>query len=134
RGESERAEVAALIERLSAASAAIATATDAIAGRAAEGHELEKAIVGLEAQAARAMDDADRLQKKGELLGSERRRASEEISRLEDRQAEARESTAALEIRRQESEARFASAQRRLIDERERVEVLLQKDSDASDA
>ncbi len=131
RVESERAEVAALIERLSAASAAVTSATDAIAERAAEAHELEKAIVGLDAQAARAIADADRLQKKGEMLGSERRRASEEIARLEERQAEARESTAALDVRRQESEERFAAAQRRLIDARERVEARSQQVAEA---
>ena len=131
RVESERAEVGALIERLSAASAAVASTTDAIAQRAAEAHELEKAIVGLDAQAARAIADADRLQKKGELLGSERRRASEEIARLEERQAEARESTAALDVRRQESEERFAAAQRRLIDARERVEERSQQVAEA---
>ena len=130
RASSERAE-SQPIERLGAASAAVTSATDAIAERAAEAHELEKAIVGLDAQAARAIADADRLQKKGELLGSERRRASEEIARLEERQAEARESTAALDVRRQESEERFAAAQRRLIDARERVEERSQQVAEA---
>jgi chromosome segregation protein len=131
RVEHERAQVAVLAEQLAAAAAAVAAATDAIAACAAEGHELEKSIVGVEAQVSRATDDAERLQKKNELLTAERRRAAEEIARLDERQAEARESTAALDVRRHEAEERFAAAQRRLLEARERVEGLSQQVAEA---
>ena len=86
----EREQVAGLAAELAAAASTVAGIGDAIQTTGAELHEHEKAIVGFEAAVARTREDAARLERKGETLTAERRRADEEIGRLDERHAEAR--------------------------------------------
>jgi chromosome segregation protein len=124
RVESERDALTALTADVAAA-AALATETQhAIESAGAELHQLEKALVGHEAQVTRAREEATRLERKGELLTTDRRRADDEIARLEAREREAREAIAEVEARRVVADERFQSAQRRLAEARGRVEGL----------
>ena len=127
----ERADVARLADQLAGAAAAVSATIDAISACSAEAHEHEKAIVGFEALVARATDDGERLARRGEMLTGERRRADDEIARIDVRQAEARESTVALQARQRDADARFDAAQRRLVDARERVDGLSQRVAEA---
>jgi chromosome segregation protein len=129
--EAEREHVALLASEVAAAGSMVAATTDAIQARSTELHEHEKAIVGYEAAVARTREDAARLERKGEMLTAERRRADEEIARLEQRHAEARESTVALEARKLEAESRFAAAQLRLSAARDRVGSLSHRVAEA---
>ena len=119
-----RAAADGLAARAAAASARMQDAALAIDDAGARLHAQEKDIVAFEARLARARDEASRMARKEELLVGERRRAEEEIARLEARQAEARASIAVLEARQAEADVRFNDAQRRLFEARERVEGL----------
>jgi septal ring factor EnvC (AmiA/AmiB activator) len=82
-------EVAALETR-------IAQVSNAVAAVNADLHREEKAIIGLELQLQRSADDLQRVQKKFELLGIERRRRRRAAPGSSTRgQREARESIAA---------------------------------------
>ena len=83
---------------------AMAHATAAIAGLTDEIHRQEKSIVGVQGQAERANDDEARLRSASDLVGSEINRAREEISGIDARQAEARESIARLNEQKTGSE------------------------------
>jgi chromosome segregation protein len=134
RVDAERDAVASVATGLAVASARVSDISSAIEHRSAELHELEKAIVGFDAQIARVRDEGARLGRKGELLMSERRRADDEIARLEARQTEAHESIAALETRQRELDAVFSAAQQRLSDARVRVEALAARVAEAKAA
>ncbi len=104
--------------------AAIADAQRAIESALHDVHHHEKALVGHDAQIARANEEATRLARKAELLALDRRRAEQEGSVLDQRQAEARESIATLEIQQREADERFTSAQSRLAAARVAAEHL----------
>jgi chromosome segregation protein len=126
--------VAAVAASLAGAGDRVSETTAAIEKRSAELHELEKDIVGFEAQMARLVDEATRLGRKGELLTSERRRADEEAARHDARRAEAQQSITELEARQRELEATFTAAQQRLSDARGRVESLAARVAEAKAA
>ncbi len=127
----ERGAVAALAADAVQAAARVSATADAVQARGAELHEHEKAIVAFEAAVTRTREDGLRLGRKGEMLTIERRRSDEEIARIDERHAEARESTAAIEVRRREAEARFEAAQQRLAAAREHVEALAHRAAEA---
>jgi chromosome segregation protein len=129
-----RDAVAAVAAGLVGAADRVSETTAAIEKRSAELHELEKDIVGFEAQMARVLDEMTRLGRKGELLTSERRRANEEAARHDARRAEAQQSIAELEARQRELEAAFSAAQQRLSDARVRVESLAARVAEAKAA
>jgi chromosome segregation protein len=122
------AEARAALEQLAAETAGfeqtIAHATAAIAGLSAEFHRQEKAIVGVEGQAARAAEDEFRVQQRADLVASEISRVTEEITGLDARQAEARESIARLNEQKAAAELLLNDAQRRLGDARDTAETL----------
>jgi chromosome segregation ATPase len=99
-----RAALERLITETAGFEQAMAHATAAIAGLTEEFHRQEKAIVGVQGQAERAMDDEGRVQQRTELVGTEISRVREEIAGLDARQAEARESIARLNEQKTESE------------------------------
>jgi len=114
----DRADAASLAERVAALEGVIAGAQRAIEAAIFEVHHNEKALVGHDAQIARANEEATRLARKGEMLALDRRRAEQEGSALDQRQAEARESIAALEVQQREADERFNAAQVRLASAR----------------
>ena len=122
--EFERDAIAALGAEVAAAAALASETQHAIESASADLHQHEKALVGHEAQVVRAREEGARLERKGELLSTERRRADEEIARLDAREREAREAIADVEKRRVSADERFQQAQRRLSEARGRVEGL----------
>jgi chromosome segregation protein len=127
----ERENVAALGARASALVEAIIATEQAIAVAAAELHEHEKAIIGFEAQLARADEDAARLERKAQQLALERHREEEEGVQLDARQREARDAIARLELEQQAADERLSAAQRRLIGARETVDRITGSVADA---
>ena len=132
--EAGREAVTELSARVTAAQAAVADVVGGIEAAGADLHSQEKAIVGFEAQVARAHDEAVRLQRKGEVLATERRRASEEVARLDAQAAAARASIDDLQVKQQTIDGDLALAQRRLADARDRVEALSAQTAEAKAA
>jgi chromosome segregation protein len=126
--------VASTAAAFSSASDSVTATIAAIEQRSAELHELEKGIVGVDAQLARLADEAGRLERKGELLTSERRRANEEAARHDARRAEAQQSVTELETRQRELDSAFSGTQQRLADARGRVESLAARVAEAKAA
>jgi chromosome segregation protein len=124
RVDAEREALGLLAARVAAAAALAAETQRAIEEAGARLHGHEKALVGVEAQLGRARDEAARLERKGDLLTTDRRRTEEEIARLDARQAEARDAIVALESRQAGADGQFTAAQRRLTEARDRVEGL----------
>ena len=129
--ETEREHVTGLGAELARANALVIETAEAIETRGAELHEIEKAIVSFEAQVSRSRDETVRLERKNDVLATERRKASEEIDELTGRESEARASSAAMMVRHQEVEGRLDAAQRGLSDARELVEGRSQRVAEA---
>jgi len=109
----------------------IAQATSALGALTAEQHRQEMAIVGHKAQVAHAVEEADRLARKAEVIGLERRQAEEEQALLNARYAEAEASVERLLEDQHEAEARLSEAQGVLTAAREAVDELSGKAADA---
>ncbi len=124
RVDAEREALAGLAARVAAATALASETQQAIETAVARLHQHEKAMVGFDAQIGRAREESVRLDRKGELLTTERRRAEDEITRLDTRQAEALEAVAAIESKQAGADERFTAAQRQLANARDRVEGL----------
>jgi len=118
----ERAALAALAEETAQFEQTIAHATAAIQALGAEIHRQEKAIVSLEAQAARAAQDEFRVQQRADLVAAETRRVREEIEGLDARQAEARDSIVRLDADKRAADEAFATTLQQLSTARERAE------------
>ena len=127
-------DVRRLGEESASLEATAAQAEAAIARLQAEQHEQDKALVGLELQLARAVEERDRIVRKQELIENERRRADEEKQSLHRRQTEARESIARLETDQRAADERFMLAQRRLLEAREAIEARGQRTAEAKAA
>jgi chromosome segregation protein len=106
----------------------------AIAALTTELHDQEKAIVGVEAQLERAVDDGARLEQRAGLVAQETSRCRQEIDSLDARQAEARESIARLGEQKRQAEEALASAVERLSAAREAADALGRQAADASRA
>ena len=118
----ERTEAARLADEGSRLDAVIAEVGAALAGLTAEQHRQEVAIVGQEAQVARAVEESTRLARKGDLISLELRQADDERATLDARYAEAETSIARLFEEQRRAEADLSSAQGRLMTAREAVE------------
>jgi chromosome segregation protein len=127
----DRASAASVGERVAGLEAAIAVAQRAIESAIHDVHHYEKALVGHDAQLARAAEEATRVGRKAELLALDRRRAEQEGSALDQRQAEARDAIAALEVQQREADERFNAAQSRLASARAANEDLSHRVSEA---
>ena len=113
-----------LAEETAGLEGTIARATSAIAALHAEHHQLEKVIVGLDAQLQRGIAERERLAQKRDQLGLERGQAEQERASLEGRQIEAHTSIARLEADQRVADERLTVAQRRLFEAREATEEL----------
>jgi chromosome segregation protein len=116
----EREALAVLEADVAAHDAIIATTATALTASAAEQVAQEKAILGFELRQTRASDEYERLARRLELLEREKRRAQEERTALDAREAEARQSIDVLELEQQSLADALADAQRLLLDARER--------------
>ena len=126
-----RDALARLVEDTARLEIVIAQATSALAALTAEQHRQEKAIVAHEAQAARAAEDAARLQRKSEAIAMERRQAEDERAALEARYAEAQESIGRLLDDQRQAEAQLSEAQQRLTTARDTVDALSTRAAEA---
>ncbi len=118
----ERTEAARLADEGSRLDTVIAEVSAALAGLTAEQHRQEVAIVGQEAQVARAVEESTRLARKGDLISLELRQADDERATLDARYAEAETSIARLFEEQRIAEADLSAAQGRLMMARETVE------------
>jgi chromosome segregation protein len=118
---SDRHDVARLSDEVSRLELASAQASAAIAALFAEQHRQEKELISFEAQVARNVEDRARVDRKGDVIALERRRADEECGALEARRSEAEASMARIEDEQRQHEGRLAEAQRRLADARDRI-------------
>ena len=122
-----RGEVDRLSNELVALDTKIAQTETAVSALDAERHRQEKLLVGLELQASKSADEIDRLERKRELLETERRHALEEQAGLDARQVEAVASLERIEAEQHVADARFTEAQRSLFEARESVDGLASK-------
>ena len=129
--EGERASLAALAEETSALDWTIAQASGAIEALSTEHHRQEKAIVGLEGDLRRAVEEEARLAQKAEQIARERRQAEEERDGLDRRQQEARTSIDRLDGEQRAADDRLTVAQRRLFEARESALDLSRRAADA---
>ncbi len=120
-----------LAEETAGLEATIARASSAIAALNAEHHQLEKVIVGLDAQLQRGVAERERLAQKSEQLALERGQAQQERDSLDARQIEARASIVRLEEDQRTADERLTVAQRRLFEAREATEELSRRAAEA---
>lgn len=109
----------------------IASATTAIGALQSEQHRQEKEIVGFEAQLARLAEDVSRLQRKGEVIAMDRRRAEEERGALDARRAESEAAIAQAEDEQRQIEGRLGEAQHVLAEARDTVATLAGRAAEA---
>jgi chromosome segregation protein len=124
-------EVTRLSTEVAAIDAAVATTETERIASLEERHDREKRNVGLEAQAARSADDVQRLTRRLDVVGTERRRADEEEQTAERRREEAVTTIAAYETQQRGAEARFDDVMGRLQAAREAAEAVLRLVTDA---
>jgi len=87
-----------------------------------EEHRDEKELLEFELGFTRLTDELGRLQQKQRVVATEHRKAEEERSALDARQAEASQAIALLETEQRTADERLMSSQRRLLEAREAVE------------
>jgi chromosome segregation protein len=119
RAEAEGATLVRLLEEAAGLDVAIAAADSAIASLRAELHSQEKAIVGYDLQVTTAGDAAERVSRKQEQIGVERRGAEEELRAQEQREDEARQSIQRIETEQRAADEQLSAAQRKLFEARE---------------
>ena len=127
----EEAERDQSVSEVAALETRIAQLSNAVAAVYADLHREEKAIIGLELQLQRSSDDLQKVQKKFELLGIERRGAEEQRQGLDARQREARESIARLDGEQRAADEKLSQAQHRLGDARDALQALARRAAEA---
>ena len=88
----------------------------------AEEHRAEKELLEFELGFTRLTDELERLQQKQRVVATEHRKAEEERTSLDARQAEASQAIVLLETEQRTADERLMSSQRRLLEAREAVE------------
>jgi chromosome segregation protein len=127
----DRETTARLANETTRLEVAIAQASSTLTALTAEQHRQEMAIVGCEAQVARAIEEEGRLERKAEAILLERRQAEEEQAALDARHAEAESSVGRLLEDQRLADERLAEAQRQLAAARETVADLNARAGDA---
>ena len=87
-----------------------------------EEHRAEKELLEFELGCARLEEELERLQRKQQVVGTERGKAEEERAALNARQSEASQAIVLLESEQRTADERLMSSQRRLLEAREAVE------------
>ncbi|HEY2434872.1 MAG TPA: chromosome segregation protein SMC [Vicinamibacterales bacterium] len=119
RADAEETHLARQREEAASLDVAIAAAESAIAALAAELHRQEKAIVGYELQQSAGREASERVARKQEQIGVERRSAGDELRTQELREEEAGQSIQRIEAEQKAADEQLSSAQRRLFEGRE---------------
>ena len=123
RAEEQRLTAAGLRELVAALDVLIASTDAALLTLQQEQHRQEKATVGFELQAGSAHTAAERVARKQDQIGNERRTAEEELRAQEARHDEAQASIARIEVDQRAADAQLNDAQRRLFEARERMQA-----------
>ena len=134
RADADAADVARLRDAVAALAVTIASVESAIGSLLGELHRQEKAAVGFELQVAAADEAAERLSRKRDQIGTERRSADEELRVQEARRDEARESIARIEIDQRAADEALNGAQRRLFEAREAMQAQARRTAEAKAA
>ena len=129
--EGDRGGLARMTEDAARLEIAIAEAASALEALTTEQHRQQMAVVGHESAVAHAVEEAERLARKTEVVVLERQQAEAEQSVLDARHAEAEASIEQLLEEQQGAEAQLSEAQRLLTVAREAVDTLGMKAADA---
>ena len=132
--EVDRATLGRMREEIGTLDVTVAESEAAIASMQAELHRLEKASVGFELQLRAATDTADRIARKHDQIGVERRSAEEELKTQESRHDEAQASIARIAIEQQSADERLNQAQRRLFEARDAMQAQGRRTAEAKAA
>ena len=132
--EVDRATLGRMREEIGTLDVTVAESEAAIASMQAELHRLEKASVGFELQLRAATDTADRIARKHDQIGVERRSAEEELRTQESRHDEAQASIARIAIEQQSADERLNQAQRRLFEARDAMQAQGRRTAEAKAA
>ncbi len=119
-----REELRALLEQVAAIEGTITGSTTVLAGLVEEQHRQEKVLVSLDAQLARAKDEAERLLRKNDVIDVERRQAGDERLQLDQRCEESQVSLQRLMADQASADMALTDAQRRLAQARGEVDEL----------
>ena len=115
----DHATVERLASEIGAHEAAMSEIAGIVGGLDFRRQETEKNIHGLDLQLLQSVEDLRRLERRGDLIAAERRRAREELGALVSRQDEARESIAQLDAEQRAADGRLVAGRQRLADDRE---------------
>ncbi|MPZ18366.1 MAG: chromosome segregation protein SMC [Luteitalea sp.] len=132
--QTEQALITKLGDDVTTLAARVADGEKSLAALTADAHAREKEILGLEHRVARAVEDAERVSRRQELIENERRRADEERGSLGARQRESQQSIADLETSQRALDTALAAGQQRTYDARERMSALLTNAAEAKAA
>jgi chromosome segregation protein len=131
RAESEREVTARLQQEIADLDVIVANAESAIMSLQGELHRQEKAIVGFELQVRTAGEAAERVARKQDQIGNERRSAEEQLRVQEARHDEARESITRIESDQKSADEQLNTAQKKLFEAREAMQAQGAKTSEA---
>ncbi len=124
---SERSVVERLVDEIARLDAAVVQAEAALAVVGETRHQHEKTILTHELHLVSLDEEDERLTLKREVIATERRSAGEEIDALESRRVEAQTSIERLEGEQRVADERFMASQRRVLEAREKIELLGQE-------
>ena len=134
RSDTQAAAVERLRGEVESLDLIIAAAESAMTSLQGELHRQEKSIVGFELQVGTATEAAERISRKREQIGVERRSAEEEQRTQDARQDEARQSIARIEIEQRAADDQLNTAQRRLFEGREAMQAQANRTGEAKAA
>lgn len=122
--ETERYQVEGLNAEITQLRSTVRQTEEGLEQLQEERHQQEKALLGHEMQRAAHDEDADRLERKREVIEIERRTTDEELSALDTRRTDAETSIARLEAEQRAADEKLTAAQRRVLDARESIDTL----------
>jgi chromosome segregation protein len=112
----------------------VAQVEQALAALDADVHRHEKSILGFELQATRGVEELDRLERRRDLMNSERRRAEEETATLRRREDDAQASILSLQSTQRDLDERLSLNQQQLVGGRDTQSSAASRVADAKAA
>lgn len=112
----------------------VAQVEQALAALDADVHRHEKSILGFELQANRGVEELDRLERRRDLMNSERRRAEEETATLRRREDDAQASILSLQSTQRDLDERLSLSQQQLLGGRDTQSSAANRVADAKAA
>jgi chromosome segregation protein len=131
RAEEQRHAADRLREEVGSLDLLVSSTESAILVLQEEQHRQEKAAVGFELHAGNAYSATERVTRKQDQVGNERRTAEEELRAQDARHEEAQASIARIEVDQRAADAQLNDAQRRLFEARERMQAQSSRTAEA---